>query len=197
MAWACGLAMLFAVPVQAQGPVFQLQPGISIADFASVPEGTTSTTAFSLRATTRLTTAWRWLTPVVGAVLLPYGSTGTSNARTDAPSVFVGNVVPIVQSARTGGWISLELPILLVHAAGANPHGNARDYGRDLVIAPTLFAHAGARGLRELGSAWSHLELFVQVEQNLTPNRDRTSGRRDHFNPVATFGVSLRVGEGQ
>lgn len=188
------LAVLIAGPAAAQdGPTFQIQPGISIADFVSVPEGTASSTAFSLRFATRFSVN-RWLNPVVGAVLLPYGSTGVSSRNTDAPTLFAGNVLRVVDAAQTSGWLTVELPVLVNHAPGAGPSGLQRDYGRDLVLVPTLLVHLGSRGLGELGALWSRLDLLVQVEQNMTPARDPLTGRRDRLNPVATFGVSLGFG---
>lgn len=183
-----------AFPVAAQDPVFQLQPGLSTADFVSVAEGIESTTGFSLRFATRFPTSQSWLTPVIGAVLLPYGSTGTGSRNTDAPTLFVGNVFSI-KSASPSGWFSIELPVLLTHSPGAGPTGNPRDFGRDLVVMPTLYLHLGARALGDLGSFWSRLDVFGQVEQNLTPNRDPEGGRRDRLNPVATVGASFTVGD--
>ncbi len=192
---ACALLLaLPALPAAAQGPVFQLQPGTSIADFLSVEEGVESTTGFSLRFVTRFPTSWSWLTPVIGAVLLPYGSTGTGNRNTDAPTLFVGNVFSI-GSPSPSGWFSVELPVLLTHSPGAGPTGNPRDFGRDLVVMPSLYVHLGARALGDLGSFWSRLDVFGQVEQNLTPNRDPSSGRRDRLNPIATVGASFTVGD--
>ena len=57
-----------------RGPVFVLQPGLAVSDFISVREGTLTNTAFSLRFETRFPTGVKWLTPVIGAVLLPYGT---------------------------------------------------------------------------------------------------------------------------
>jgi hypothetical protein len=190
------LAILVApcVAIAQQGPVFQLQPGLQVSDFVSVPDETLTNSAFSVRFTTRFPTNLSWLMPVAGAVLLPYGSTQNTIRNTDAPTIFAGNIFTLVTSARTGGWFSIELPLLLAHSPGAGPTGNLRDYGRDLVVVPTVYLHLGARGLSELGSIWSRLNLFAQLEQNLTPNRDPATGDRDFFNPVATFGVSLRIG---
>lgn len=194
VAAALALSLVPAMTLAAQAaPAFELQPGIAVADFVSVSDGTASTTAFSLRFTTRFPVN-RWLNPVIGAVFLPYGSTGTTNRNTDAPTLFVGNVFRLVTPSRTAGWLSLDLPVLVNHSPGAGPSGNLRDYGRDLAVAPTLFAHLGRRGLGELGTVWSRLDLMVQVEQNLTPNRDRLTGNRDRFNPVVTFGLSVALG---
>lgn len=189
--------LVLAAPARAQGPVFEVQPGIAVADFVSVPEGTASNTAFSFRFSTRFPTRTSWLTPVVGAVLLPYGSTENTTRNTDAPTLFAGNVFPLLSEARTSGWLSIEVPLVITHSPGAGSSGSIRDYGRDLVVIPTVYLHLGARVLRELGTVWSRLNAFVQLEQNLTPNRDPASGRRDRLNPVATIGLSLTIGTPQ
>lgn len=189
------LMTLGAYPADAQtGPAFEFQPGISVTDFVSVPEETASNSAFSLRFSTRFPTSLKWLTPVAGAVFLPYGTTENTIRNTDAPTLFVGNVFPVVPSARTAGWLSIELPLLITHSPGAGPSGSVRDYGRDLVLVPTVYLHLGDRALHEFGSVWSHLKVFVQLEQVMTPNRDATTGERDFFNPNATFGLSLIIG---
>lgn len=195
-----GSALLVALtlgarPVQAQrGPVFELQPGLAVSDFVSVPEGTHTNTAFSLRFATRFPTALKWLTPVAGAVLLPYGSTENTVRNTDAPTVFVGNIFPVISESRTSGLLSIEVPLLIAHSPGTGPSGNVRDYGRDLVIVPTVYLHVGARALREFGAVWSRLKVFGQLEQNLTPNKAPDTNRRDFFNPIATIGLSLTIG---
>jgi hypothetical protein len=198
IAASAALAVSVLSPARAlaqNGPIFELQPGITVMDFISVPEGTISNSAFSLRVSTRFPTSLKWLTPVAGAVFFPYGTTENTIRNTDAPTIFMGNVFPLVSANRTSGWLSAELPLLISHAPGAGSTGNIRDYGRDLVVVPTAYLHLGSRMLREFGSVWSRLNVFVQVEQVLTPNKDPASGRRDFFNPVATFGMALHVGE--
>jgi hypothetical protein len=173
--------------------VFDLQPGITVTDFVSVPERTPSNTAFSIRFTTRFLTSLKWLTPVAGAVFFPYGSTTNTIRNTDAPTIFIGNVFPLL-SAGSAGWISIELPLLVAHSPGTGPTGEIRDYGRDLMILPTGYLHLGQRALHEFGSVWSRLKVFVQLEQIMTPNKDAITGKRDYFNPSATFGMSLTIG---
>lgn len=189
------LVILFPATALAQrGPVFQLQPGLQVSDFISVPDETETNSAFSLRFVTRFPTRVSWLMPVIGATFLPYGTTENTIKNTDAPTLFAGNIFTLVPSTRTGGWLSLELPLLITHSPGAGSTGNVRDYGRDLVVAPTLYAHVGARGLSDLGAVWSRLFLYMQLEQNLTPNREILTGQRDFFNPVVSFGASVRIG---
>ena len=196
-AWSSGLllALLASRSAHAQrGPVFELQPGLAVSDFISVREGTLTNTAFSLRFATRVPTGIRWLTPVVGAVFLPYGSTENTVRNTDAPTLFFGNIFAVMSESRTGGWLSIEVPLLIAHSPGAGSTGNIRDYGRDLVIVPTVYLHLGARALREFGTVWSRMNVFAQLEQNLTPNKAPDTGNRDFFNPVATVGLSLTLG---
>jgi hypothetical protein len=186
---------LGSTSIQAQGsPVFELQPGLTISDFVSITEEMPSNSAFSLRFSTRFRTPLKWLTPVVGAVFFPYGSTENTIRNTDAPTVFVGNIFPLLSENKTSGWLSMEVPLLVTHSPGAGSTGNVRDYGKDLVIVPTAYVNIGARMLSEFGSVWSRLSLFAQLEQVLTPGRDVATGDRDFFNPLATFGFSLIVG---
>ena len=189
--------LVFSIPATTfaqRGPVFQLQPGLQVTDFVSVPDETETNSAFSVGVATRFPTGISWLMPVAGAYFLPYGTTENTIRNTDAPTLFAGNIFTLIPPARTGGWLSIELPVLITHSPGAGPTGNVRDYGRDLVAVPTVYAHVGARGLRDLGTVWSRLLLYAQLEQNLTPNRDVVSGDRDYFNPIATFGAALRIG---
>lgn len=195
-----GIALLVAFTfgtraLEAQrGPVFELQPGLAVSEFISVPEGTHTNTAFSLRFTTRFPTALKWLTPAVGAIFLPYGSTENTVRNSDAPTLFAGNIFSLIPESRTGGKLSIEVPLLIAHSPGTGPTGNVRDYGRDLVIVPTVYLHVGKRALREFGAVWSRLNIFGQLEQNLTPNKAPDTGRRDFFNPIATIGLSLIIG---
>jgi hypothetical protein len=188
-------AFSISAPADAQrGPVFHLQPGLQISDFVSVPDETETSSAFSVQMSTRFPTSLSWLTPVVGAVFLPYGTTENTIRNTDAPTLFAGNIFTVMSPARSAGWLSVEVPLLVTHSPGSGASGSVRDYGRDVIVAPTVYVHLGARGLRDLGAVLSRLLLYAQLEQNLTPNRDVLSGERDHFNPTATFGASLRIG---
>jgi hypothetical protein len=174
--------------------VFQLQPGLLTADFYSAGEDVTSSTAFLLRFITRFPTGRAWLNPLIGVSFTPYGSTGIDVRNTDAPTVFAGNVFTLVRETRTGGWLTVELPVLVAHTPGAGPTGTVRDYGRDVIVQPTVYVHFGATLFRDFGAQWSRLDAFALLEQNLTPGRNVLSGDRDRLNPVAVFGVSLSLG---
>jgi hypothetical protein len=65
-----------AAPALAQrGPVFELQPGITIYDFVSVPEGTMTNSAFSVRFLDSISDELVVVYAGDCAVFLPYGST--------------------------------------------------------------------------------------------------------------------------
>jgi hypothetical protein len=190
-AFAALLSLPGATAQAQQGPVFELQAGFTITDFVSVPGGTPTNSAFTLRFATRFPTKLSWLTPVVGAAFLPYGSTQNTVRNTDAPTLFAGNIFTVVHERKTSGWLAVEVPLLIAHAPGAG--SSASEYGRDLVVVPTVYFRLGQRALRELGTVWSNLSVIGQLEQNLTPNKD-ASGNRDYFNPIATIGLSFTVG---
>ena len=192
-ALAAGVVWLSLPRAAAFAQQFELQGGLSVTDFVSVPEGTATNSAFVVRFMTRFPTKLRWLTPVIGASFLPYGSTQNTVRNTDAPTIFAGNIFPLISERKTSGWFAMEIPLLIAHTPGAGASGSVRDYGRDLVVVPTVYLRLGQRALRELGTVWSNLSVFGQLEQNLTPNPDDL-GRRDFFNPIATIGLSFTVG---
>lgn len=178
----------------ARGPEFLLQPGLLSADFLSAPEGVSSTTGFNLRFATRFPTRHRWLTPVIGASVTPEGTSGTSTRNTNAPSIFAGNIFPLLGPDRTAGWLTFEVPVLVYHAYGGGPSGNPRIYGRDVYVQLAAYVHLGRKALRDLGPGWAKFDLYAFLEQNLTPNENSITGRTDRFNPVALAGVSLGFG---
>lgn len=177
-----------------RGPEFALQPGLLSADFVSAPEGVSSTTGFNLRFATRIPTRHRWFTPVVGASVTPEGTSGTSTRNSNAPSLFVGNVFPLVGPGHSAGWLTVEIPVLVYHAYGGGGAGNPRIYGRDLYVQLATYVHLGRKALRGLGPGWDRFDLYAFVEQNLTPNENTVTSQTDRFNPVALAGVSLAFG---
>lgn len=183
-------AVTAQVPVD---PVFQLQPGLSITSFVSTPEEA-STTGFIVRFQTRFPMRRAWLQPVIGATLTPYGTTGFGVRNTDAPTIFAGNIFTVIDARRGSGWLTAEVPLVIAHAPGAANSGSVREYGRDVLLQPTLYVHIGRRIFGEFGAAWSRLDFFAILEQNLTPNRHPDTGARDFFNPVAVIGASLTLG---
>jgi len=199
--YASGGALLAAlalggggVGAQARGPALLLQPGMASADFLSAPEGDPSTTGFNLRFATVVYTRSRWITPIVGASVTPYGSSGVSRRNTNTPILFAGNVFPILPAKRTHGWVSLDLPLLLTYSFGGGGQRNPRIYGRDVVIQGSLDIHAGRKIFGEFGGTLSRLRVYALIEQNLTPNRRAFDDTLDRFNPVAYYGITLPIG---
>ncbi|HEX7123016.1 MAG TPA: hypothetical protein VF178_11640 [Gemmatimonadaceae bacterium] len=175
----------------ATGPVFTLQPGMLISDFVS--SGRASSTGFNLRFDTRFPTRLRWFTPVIGASVLPYGTSAPGGRNLNTTTLFVGNVFPLIRATPDRGWFTIELPVLLYHAYHGGTASDPRVYRRDLFIQVATYLHVGRRILHEFGPSWHRLDLFAFVEQNVTPDED-AAGRVDRFNPTAMFGLSLSFG---
>ena len=179
---------------QATGPVLLLQPGMASADFLSAPEGDPSTTGFNLRFATMVYTRSRWITPIVGASVTPYGTSGASRRNTNTPVLFAGNVFPLLAARHTGGWVSLNLPVLLTYTFGGGGQRNPRIYGRDVVVQGGLDILAGKKIFGEFGGTLSRLRVYALIEQNLTPNRRAFDDTLDRFNLIAYYGITLPVG---
>lgn len=179
---------------QTTGPVLLLQPGMASADFLSAPEGDPSTTGFNLRFATMVYTRSRWITPIVGASVTPYGSSGVSRRNTNTPNLFAGNVFPLLSARHTDGWVSLSIPVLLTYTFGGGGQRNPRIYGRDVVVQGSLDILAGKKIFGEFGGTLSRLRVYALLEQNLTPNRRAFDDTLDRFNPVAYYGITLPIG---
>jgi hypothetical protein len=178
----------------ARGPVLLLQPGMASADFLSAPQGEPSTTGFNLRVAALVYTSRRWITPILGASVTPYGSSGASRRNTNTPVLFVGNVFPVISRSRTAGWASFDVPVLLTYTFGGGGAGNPRIYGRDLAVQTALTLHAGRKLLSDFGGALARLQVYAIAEQTLTPNRRTPDRPIDRFNPVVYYGLTIPVG---
>ena len=200
------LAVTFATPAiltlgmsearaQSSGPIFLLQPGLLSADFVSSDAGLGSTTGFNLRFETRFRTGAGWLNPLIGASVMPYGTSGLGGRNLNAPVVFLGNAFPLLPSGRTNGWLTLQLPVLVYHSYGGGTENTSRLYGRDLYVQLAAYVHVGRKTLHEFGPNWIRLDVYAFLEQNLTPNRNPVSRRKDFFNPTALFGLSMSFGD--
>lgn len=179
---------------QSSGPVFLLQPGLLSSDVVSSDAGLGSTTGFNLRFETRFRTGAGWFNPLIGASLMPYGTSGVGGRNLNTPAVFFGNAFPLLGSGRTNGWLSLQLPVLVYHAYGGGSDNTSRLYGRDLYVQLATYLHVGRKTLHEFGPNWMRLDLYAFLEQNLTPNRNLVTRRKDWFNPTAFFGLSMSFG---
>jgi len=175
-------------------PVFVLQPGLLITDFVS-SAATASSTGFNARFSTLLPTRRKWLTPTFGVNVTPYGTAGFTTSQTNAPSVFAGNMFPLVPDSALGGWLRADVPVLLYYTYhGGGPH-NTRLFGKDIYVELAFTSSLGQKLLGGLGPNWKRLEAYLLLDQNLTPNPNLISGRTDRFNPIALFGIAFRFGK--
>lgn len=179
---------------QESAPVLLLQPGMLSADFVSAPAGYPSTSGFNLRFATIVPTSSKWLTPIVGASVTPYGMSGATPRNANTPVLFVGNVFPGIPKGRTGGWVDLQFPVYLTYAYGGGGARNRSLYGRDFVGEAALQVHIGEKILRDLGPAFSRLRAYLLLDQVLTPNEDLNTGETDRFNPTALYGLTIPIG---
>lgn len=195
LALLAGLLLATALEARAQSgtPVLLLQPGMMTADFVSSDDGEPSTTGFNLRFATVLPTSRRWLTLIVGANVTPYGTSGASRRNTNTPQLFGGNVFPVLSARQTGGWLSVDVPLLLTYSFGGGSERNRRVYGRDVVLEGAATLHLGRQVLRGFGGPLSRLRVYAVVDQSLTPNRNLV-GMIDRFNPVAFYGLTIPFG---
>lgn len=193
------LGGVVAVPVarsQTPGPAFLFQPGMQTTDFLSAPDNLGALTGFNLRFATIVPTRYRWLTLTVGGSVTPYGSIGSFRRDENAPVLFGGNVFPVLTARHTGGWMSVDAPLMLVYSFGGGGERETRVYGRDVVAELAMTLHIGRKLLSGFGSPLSRLRVYGLVDQNLTPNRD-IDGRRDRFNPIAQYGLTVPFGTGR
>lgn len=177
---------------KASGPVFLLQPGVQTADFISAPPGQRSSSGFNLRFVTIITTPQRWVRPVFGASVTPFGASGYTNQNTNAPVLFVGNAFPSFGNGVSSGWMRAEGTLLWYYSYGGGGARNQQLYGRDAYLQLAVHLPVGERVLSDLGAFWKGLELYALLDQNLTPNTEQATGGRDYFNPIASYGVTLR-----
>ncbi len=180
-----------------RAPVLLLQPGMLSADFISVTGDRSSSTGFNMRFATLLPSRSRWWTLIVGASITPYGTNGLDGRTANTPVLFAGNVFSLVQSRQTGGWLDIDAPLLVTYSYGGGGDHNQRDYGRDIVAEGALSLNVGRKVLGDLGPFFRRLRVYLLVDQTLTPNVDPASGKRDWFNPVAQYGITIPLGEGR
>lgn len=181
---------------EGSGAIVLLQPGMMTGDFMSAPAGEPTTTGFNLRFAGLVPTRARWLTLIVGASVTPYGSSGPSRRNTNTPTLFIGNVFPVFSASKTAGWLSLDAPVLMTYTFGGGGEHNARVYGRDIALEAAFTVHAGRQLLAGFGGPLARLRLYVVLDQDLTPNKT-FEGKRDRFNPLAFYGLTIPFGTGR
>jgi hypothetical protein len=178
------------------GPVVSLQPGMLTGDFFSAPEAEPSTTGFNLRAIATIPTRWRWVTLYLGGSVTPYGTSGASRRNTNTPMLFLGNIFPVLDAGRTGGWLMLDAPVLVTYSFGGGGDRNVRPYGKDLAVEVVATLPVGRKLLSGFGGPLTRLRVYGVLHQTLTPNLS-IDGSRDRFNPLAFYGLSLPFGTGR
>jgi hypothetical protein len=167
------------------------EPGLLTAASVSAPEGATPLTGFYARALvlTRSDSA-RWRA-VLGASATPFGFRGSAVRNQNAPNVFGGVQLELLPKRVTDGWFGAYLPLLFVYSYGGGKTDNTRLYGTDVGAEATVVLFLGSKLFTDLGAPWARLGAYVTMYQNLTPNRDPTSGRRDRFRPDFMYGMSI------
>ena len=166
------------------------EPGLLTAAALSAPEGATPLTGFFVRALvlTRSDSA-RWRA-VLGASVTPFGFRGSGVRNQNAPSVFGGIQLELLPKRLTNGWLGAYIPLLFVYSYRGGRSDNTRLYGADVGAEGTVILFLGSKLFTDLGAPWSRLGAYVTMYQNLTPNKDLTTGERDHFRPDFMYGVS-------
>ncbi|MBL8961576.1 MAG: hypothetical protein JNJ98_17075 [Gemmatimonadetes bacterium] len=195
--WLAVVGLASAVGAQERaGPVVALQPGMLTGDFLSAPATEPSTTGFNLRAMATIPSGTRWVTLYLGASVTPYGTTGASRRNTNTPMLFIGNLFPVVGTARTAGWLTLDLPVVLTYTFGGGGDRNARAYGKDVAVEVLGHVPVGRKLLSGFGGPLARVQVYGVLHQSLTPNL-ALDGTRDRFNPLAFYGLSLPFGTGR
>jgi hypothetical protein len=178
------------------GPVVSLQPGMLTGDFLSAPATEPSTTGFNMRAMAIIPSRTRWLTLYLGASVTPYGTTGASRRNTNTPMLFIGNLFPVLGTARTAGWLRVDAPVILTYTFGGGGDRNLRVYGKDFAVELMSTIPVGPKLLSGFGGPLARLQVYGVFQQSLTPNL-ALDGTRDRFNPLAFYGLSLPFGTGR
>src|SRR5687767_7546351 len=113
-AYLLGASLFLSVTVQAQGDRVQLrvEPGLVSYNFVSRGPDEAVSSGFNFRMSARIRTSKRWLTPLAGASVTPFGTSPTRRQE-NTPVVFVGNDFPLLSRSQTGGWVSVTVPLML------------------------------------------------------------------------------------
>ena len=179
---------------QSLSPFVLVEAGLLTADFLSAPPNLTATTGFNFRFDALIPTPWPRFTVMLGASLTPYGTSGFGERNTNAPGVFGGVLMPLLNERTTGGWFRVDLPLLWYYSYGGGGEHNREVYGRDIYAEVAVAVPIGTKLLHDLGPGWNQVEAYIRIDQNLTPNRQQVSRRLDRVNPIAMYGVALRFG---
>jgi hypothetical protein len=173
-------------------PKFVFEPGAITVNAISSPLPTGSSTGLNFRFLAAFSTPVPWLTFDVGTTLAPLG---LSNGRRDRnePTFFYGPNIMLLPRDRTRNWIEVSMPVLGAYRLDENGEGD-RLYVNDLVVQGAMLVPLGRKLMADMGAFWSRLTLYGIVEQNLTPSRNFTTRKIDHFSPTFQYGVSIPLG---
>ena len=161
------------------------------ADVISADRDAQTTSGFNVRVSTVMPTGSRWWTLMVGTSFTPFGTSGVSERNLNTPTFFFGNIFPILDARHSGGWLTVSLPVLGHYTFRGGSTRNRRLYGNDLYVEAAFTAHVGEKLLSDLGPFWKQLDLYVYIDQNLSPNKDLTTFEIDRFNPLFLYGLKF------
>jgi hypothetical protein len=189
------LALPFlAGPLRAQDSVrlsVAVEPGFLTRSAVSAVEGAATLTAFYVRAmVTARRGSSRWQ-GALGAGVTPFGFRGSGVRNQNAPSVFGGIQFEALPQRLTDGWATLYVPLFIVYSYGGGASENTRLYGADVSAELTVIVRLGEKLFDDLGSPWSRVAAYISAAQNLTPNVESATGKRDRFRPDFMYGLSI------
>jgi hypothetical protein len=136
---------------------------------------------------------WRRVDLILGMEFAPFG---LSNDREDEndPAFMYGVHIPLLAAKRTGGWMSVGLPVMGYYRY--DPTGiesPRRRYVNDLVVEGSLTLHVGQKMLSDLGAFWSSVDAYLYVDQFVTKTVDPATLRVDRFRPTFIYGLSVPI----
>ena len=172
-------------------PTFVVEPGVITTNSISAPLPTGSSTGLNLRFLAIVPTSIPWLTLEVGTGFAPFGLSNGLRAFND-PTFYYGPVVMLLPRDRTQNWVELTMPVLGAYRLDENGTAD-RIYVNDLMIQTSAHVPVGEHLLKDMGTFWSRLTLYVTAEQNLTPSRNAATEKYDRFNPTFLYGVSIPI----
>jgi len=189
------LSIVAVGPARAQvlrSPTFVFEPGVLTVNAVSPTVPTGSSTGLNLRFLTTFSTPIPWLTVEVGTSFAPLRLSNGHRERNE-PTFFYGPRIMLLPRDRTKNWVELSMPILGSYRLDENGEAE-RLYVNDLVLQGAALVPIGEKLMSDMGAFWSGLTLYGIVEQNLTPARNFTTRKVDHFNPAFLYGVSIPLG---
>lgn len=166
-------------------PVFLFMPGGITAGAISAPFDAVH--GLNIRFQTTIPTSSKWVTPVFGVQWLPNGLDGNDF---NAPIIFYGFVIPLIQPEWTNGWLAASIDPLGVFNFGNGGRQAEQPYGHDFVMELALVFPIGSKMMREMGH-FSNLALFFLVDQQITHPPLDGDGDKDYWQPVLVYGLAL------